>query len=82
MRICVINPFAGTEHFGQQNLVGVATADTEFDIVNIGDRYPLTNNQWLSFKHSYTAATVDRAIEAQRQGYEGVFISCNLTANC
>ena len=78
MRICVINPFAGTEHFGRENLEAVAAADTEFDIVNIGERYPLTNNQWLFFKLACTGPTVDRAIEAEREGYDAVFISCNL----
>ena len=78
MRICVINPFAGTEFFGRDNLEAIAAPGTEFDIVNIEDRYPLTNNQWLYFRHSCTSATIDRAIEAERQGYDALFISCNL----
>ena len=78
MRICVINPFAGTEYYGEQNLQAVAAPGTEFEFVNLGDRYPLTNNQWLYFKHSCTAATIDRAIEAERQGFDAVMISCNL----
>ena len=64
MRICVINPFAGTEFFGRENLEAVAAPGTEFDMVDIGERYPLTNNQWLFFKHSCTGPTIDRAIEA------------------
>ena len=67
MRICVINPFAGTEFFGRDNLEAIAAPGTEFDIVNIEDRYPLTNIQWLYFRHSCTSATIDRAIEAERQ---------------
>ena len=43
MRICVINPFAGTEHFGRENLESIASPGTEFDMVDIADRYPLTN---------------------------------------
>ncbi len=78
MRICVINPFAGTEFFGRDNLEAIASSGTDFDIVNIEDRYPLTNNQWLFFRHSCTSATIDRAVEAERQGYDAVFISCNL----
>ena len=78
MRVCVINPFAGTEQFGRENLQAIAAPDTEFDIVDIGDEYPLDNNQWLYFKHSCTGPTVDRAVEAERQGYDAVFISCNL----
>ena len=78
MRICVINPFAGTEHFGRENLQAIAAPGTEFDMVDIGDRYPLKNNQWLYFKYSCTAPTIDKAIEAERAGYDAVLISCNL----
>ena len=78
MRICIINPFAGTEFFGRENLEAVAAPGTEFDMVDIGERYPLTNNQWLFFKHSCTGPTIDRAIEAECQGYDAIFISCNL----
>ena len=78
MRICVINPFAGTEYFGRENLEAVAAPGTEFEMCDIGDRYPLTNNQWIYFKHSCTGPTIDRAIEAEREGYDAVFISCNL----
>ena len=67
MRICIINPFAGTEFFGRENLEAIAAPGTEFDMVNIEARYPLTNNQWLFFKHSCTGPTIDRAIEAERQ---------------
>ena len=78
MRICVINPFAGTEFYGRENLEAVAAPGTEFAMFDIGDRYPLTNNQWIYFKHSCTGPTIDRAIEAEREGYDAVFISCNL----
>ncbi len=78
MRICVINPFSGTEHFGRENLSAIAASGTEFDVVDIGADYPLDNNQWLYFKHSCTGPTIDRAIEAEREGYDAVFISCNL----
>ncbi len=78
MRICVINPFSGTEHFGRGNLTAIASPGTEFDVVDIGADYPLDNNQWLYFKHSCTGPTIDRAVEAEREGYDAVFISCNL----
>jgi hypothetical protein len=58
MRIRVINPFACTEHHGPDNLTAIASPGTEFDVVHIGDRYPLNNNQWLYFRHSCTAATI------------------------
>ena len=78
MKICVINPFAGTEEIGPQNLAAIASPGTEFEFVNIADHYPLTNNQWLYFKQSCTAATIDRAIEAERAGYDAILLSCNL----
>jgi Asp/Glu/hydantoin racemase len=78
MRICVINPFAGTEHYGAENLQRIAAPGTTFDMVAIGERYPLSNNQWLFFRQSCTGPTIDRAIQAQRDGYDAVFISCNL----
>lgn len=78
MRVLVINPFAGTEEFGRANLEKIAGAETEFEIVNIADRYPLTNNQWIYFKHACTGPTIDRAVEAEREGFDAVFISCNL----
>ena len=31
MRICIINPFAGTEFFGRENLEAIAAPGTEFD---------------------------------------------------
>ena len=55
MRICVINPFAGTEKFGRENIKAIAAPGTEFEVCDIGDRYPLNNNQWLYFKRSRTA---------------------------
>jgi allantoin racemase len=78
VRILVVNPFGGTEVFGRENLERVARADTEFDIVNISESYPLHNNQWLYFRYACTDATIDRVILAEKQGYDAVFISCNL----
>jgi len=78
MKIQVINPFAGSEPSGPQNLAEIAAPGTEFEFVNIGERYPLNNNQWLYFKHSCTAATIDRAMQAEAAGFDAVFLSCNL----
>lgn len=78
MRILVVNPFGGTEVFGRENLNQVARPDTEFDIVNISDVYPLHNNQWLYFRYACTDGTIDRVLLAEEQGYDAVFISCML----
>lgn len=78
MRILVVNPFAGTEFYGRENLARVARPDTEFDVVDISDAYPLNNNQWLYFRYMCTDGTLERVMEAEEQGYDAVFISCNL----
>ena len=78
MRILVVNPFSGGETHGRENLASVARADTEFDIVDVSDEYPLPNNQWLYFRHACTGPTLEKVMWAERQGYDAVFISCNL----
>ena len=78
MRILVINPFGGTELHGGENLTTIARPETEFDMVNIGDVYPLRNNQWLYFRYICTNGTLEKVIWAEKQGYDAVFISCNL----
>ena len=78
MRILVINPFGGTEAYGQENLARIARPDTEFDVVNIADVYPLKNNQWLYFRYMCTDGTLEKVMWAEKQGYDAVFISCNL----
>jgi allantoin racemase len=78
MRILVINPFGGTEINGRDNLARVARPDTEFDIVNIDDVYPLKNNQWLYFRHECINPTIERALQAERDGFDAVFLSCQL----
>jgi len=78
MRILVVNPFGGTEIFGRENLERIARPDVEFDIVNISESYPLKNNQWLYFRYACTDGTIDRVLLAEKQGYDAVFISCNL----
>jgi allantoin racemase len=78
MRILVINPFGGTEVYGRDNLARIARPDTDFDIVNIGDVYPLHNNQWLYFRHECINGTIERALQAERDGFDAVFLSCQL----
>ena len=78
MRILVINPFADTEFRGRENLEKIKRPDTKFDMVQIAESYPLTNNQWLYFRHLCTDATIDKVIQAEKDGYDAVFISCNL----
>ena len=78
MKILVINPFGGTEFRGRENIERVKRPDTEFDMVNIADVYPLKNNQFLYFRHMCTDGTLDRVIRAEKDGYDAVFLSCNL----
>lgn len=78
VRILVVNPFAGTEFYGRENIARIARPDTEFDIVDISEAYPLPNNQWLYFRHMCTDGTLEKAMWAEDQGYHAVFISCNL----
>ncbi len=78
MRILVVNPFGGTEFRGRQNLERVKRSDTEFDMVDISEVYPLKNNQFLYFRFMCTDGTLDRVLSAEQEGYDAVFISCNL----
>jgi allantoin racemase len=78
MRICVINPFGGTEFRGRENLEKIKGPDTQFDMVNIADVYPLKNNQFLYFRYMCTDGTLERVMKAEREGYDAIFISCNL----
>ena len=61
MRILVVNPFGDTEFYGQENLARIARPDTEFEMVNIADMYPLRNNQWLYFRYMCTDATLEKS---------------------
>ena len=78
MKIRVINPFGGTEFRGRENLERIKRADTEFDMVNIADVYPLKNNQFLYFRHMCADGTLEQVLQAQADGCDAVFISCNL----
>ena len=78
MRILVINPFGDTEFFGRDNLARLARPDTEFEIVNISEMYPLRNNQWLYFRYACTDGTLEKVMWAEQEGWDAVFISCCL----
>ena len=78
MKILVINPFGATEFHGRDNLAKIKRPDTEFDMVSIADVYPLKNNQFLYFRYVCADGTLDRVIQAEKDGYDAVFISCNL----
>ena len=78
MKILVVNPFAGTEFRGRDNLERIKRPDTEFDMVNIEEYYPLKNNQFLYFRYKCTDGTLERVMQAEKEGYDAVFISCNL----
>jgi allantoin racemase len=78
MRILVVNPFGDTEFHGRENLARIARDDTDFEMVNISEWYPLRNNQWLYFRYMCTDGTLERVMQAEKDGYDAVFISCNL----
>ena len=78
MKILVVNPFADTEFRGRENLERIKRSDTTFEIVNIASEYPLKNNQFLYFRYMCTGPTIDRIIQAEKEDYDAVFISCNL----
>lgn len=78
MRLLVVNPFGDTEFYGQENLTRIARPDTEFEMVNIADMYPLRNNQWLYFRYMCTDGTLEKIMWAEQAGYDAVFVSCNL----
>ena len=78
MKILVINPFGGTEFRGRENLERIKHPDTEFDMVNIANVYPLKNNQYLYFRYMCADGTLEQVMRAEKEGYDAVFISCNL----
>lgn len=78
MKIAVINPFAGGEAEARENLDQIKDPDTEYDIFNIADAYPLKNNQWLYFKHACTDPTLEKVLWAEAEGYDAIFLSCQL----
>ena len=78
MRILVINPFGGGEANARDNFDAIKRPDTDYDIVNIAEDYPLKNNQWLYFKYACTDPTLEKVLWGERQGYDGIFLCCQL----
>ena len=78
MRLLVINPFGGSEANARSNFDLIKRPDTDYDIVNIAEDYPLRNNQWLYFKYACTDPTLEKVLWAEREGYDAVFLSCQL----
>ena len=78
VRVLVINPFGGSEANARANFDLIKRADTDYEIVNIAEDYPLRNNQWLYFKHACTDPTLEKVLWAESQGYDAVFLSCQL----
>jgi allantoin racemase len=77
-RILVLNPFGATEPHAAENLSRIARPDTKFEIENLSSDYPLRNNQWLYFRHECANFTIERVLKAQAEGYDAVFLSCQL----
>lgn len=75
-RILVINPF-GTEKYDEviRNLVDpVRHADTKFEVAHLG-RGPDYCDYW-TYMQLLTPDVIDRVFQAEKQGYDGVFVAC------
>ena len=75
MKILVLNPFAGE----MKELVRcsqVARPDTQIEFENIGEVYPLNYVTYIYYRHRSADAVVERTIQAQKQGFDAVFICC------
>ena len=76
MRIVVINPFGGGEASARVNFDAIKRPDTEYDIVNIADDYPLKNNQWFYFRCACTDPALEKILWGERQSYNAIFLPC------
>jgi allantoin racemase len=75
MKILVLNPFAG-ESKEVERCQRVARSDTDLVFDHIGDVYPLNYVTYIYYRHRCAEAVVDRVIQAEEQGFDGVFICC------
>ena len=66
MKLLVVNPFGDTEFYGRDNLAKIARPDTEFDVVDMGDMYPLRNNQRLYFCYMCTYGTLETVTSVEK----------------
>jgi Asp/Glu/hydantoin racemase len=76
MRIVVINPFGGGEASARDNFDVIKRPDTECDIVNVTDDYPLKNNQWFYFKCACTDPALEKILWGERQSSDAIFLPC------
>jgi allantoin racemase len=54
----------------------VAGADTDIVFENIAAVYPLTYVTYIYYRHKCAEAVVERVVQAEREGFDAVFISC------
>lgn len=75
MKILVINPFAA-EMQELERCRKVARPGTEIMFENIADVYPLPYVTYIYYRLRCAEAVVRRVLRAEREGFDGVFISC------
>src|SRR5437867_7202107 len=75
MRILVLNPFAG-EMREVERCRSVARPETDIAFENIAGVYPLNYVTYIYYRHRCADAVAERALRAEREGFDGVFISC------
>ncbi len=76
MRILVLCPFGSCEPFGRENLKKVARPGTEFDCECIEKVFPLPYNTFPYNMLKCINASVERTIQAEKQGYDAIVNSC------
>lgn len=75
MKILVLNPFAG-ESKEVERCQRVARPDSDLVFDHIGDVYPLNYVTYIYYRHRCAEAVIDRVVQAQDKGFDGVFICC------
>lgn len=76
MKLLVLNPFGSTEPFAEENLRKVARPDTRITVENIREVFPLNYNTYSYNLVKCANATAERIVKAEKEGYDGVMISC------
>lgn len=76
MKLLVLNPFGATEPYAEENLKAVKRDDVEFIVENISKVFPLNYNTFRYNLLKCANGAVERIIKAEREGYDGVLISC------
>jgi allantoin racemase len=75
VKILVLNPFAGVAQ-ELERCRSVARPDTELVFEDIADVYPLNYVTYIWYTHRCADAVVQRVRKAEKEGFDGVFISC------